>query len=37
MAISNGNPALTAHHTPLTTATSEKISELQKQLTDLNP
>lgn len=34
MAISNGNPALSAHHTPLMTATSEKISELQKQLTE---
>ncbi len=33
-AISNGNPALTAYNTPRMAATSEKISELQKQLTE---
>ena len=35
MAISNGNPALTAHHAPGMKATSEKITELQKQLTEV--
>jgi len=34
VAISNGNPALTAHNTPRMTETSAKITELQRQLTE---
>jgi len=34
-AISNGNPALTAHDTPRMVQTSAKITELQEQLTEV--